>query len=203
MPRRAWHLRGRQGRRGRAAGIVTRMCRDAAGGSVARGFCVPRDRARPPEDLSEGGAAPTLVAEHLAPEVEAPINPRRAFDFWPPCRRPFILKSVQVSSPCTLVMRVTQGAWGGRQSLCRIGLARPTTYCAPIGPKYRPSKLRGVRLSRKNSFGPRIRHPCHCGRGRSRRSASSARATKALPINTLPPSRQTRLPPVAATGFSR
>ena len=107
MPRRAWHLRGRQGRRGRAAGIVTRMCRDAAGGSVARGFCVPRDRARPPEDLSEGGAAPTLVAEHLAPEVEAPINPRRAFDFWPPCRRPFILKSVQVSSPCTLVMRVT------------------------------------------------------------------------------------------------
>ena len=49
MPQKSWALSGRQGSRGGAAGIVTRMCRDAAGGSVAR-CLLPRDRARPPED---------------------------------------------------------------------------------------------------------------------------------------------------------
>jgi hypothetical protein len=82
----------RHGRRERAAGIVTRKCRDAAGGSVARAFPFPRDRARPPEDLIRGRGRPNIGAGQLAAEVKASINSRSAFDFWPPCRRRFILQ---------------------------------------------------------------------------------------------------------------
>jgi hypothetical protein len=41
LPRMVLRSNERRGRRGRAAGIVTRMCRDAAGGSVARGLPRP------------------------------------------------------------------------------------------------------------------------------------------------------------------
>jgi hypothetical protein len=92
MPRRGGHLRARRGCRGGAAGIVTRMCRDAAGGSVARAF---PSRAIEPDRPRTGGprAGPPqhIVAEQLALEVETSINSRCVFDFWPPCRRLFIL----------------------------------------------------------------------------------------------------------------
>jgi hypothetical protein len=68
------------------------MCRDAAGGSVARAF---PSRAIEPDRPRTGGprAGPPqhIVAEQLAPEVETSINSRCVFDFWPPCRRLFIL----------------------------------------------------------------------------------------------------------------
>src|SRR5215813_9102186 len=49
----------RQGCCGRAAGIVTRMCRDAAGGSVARAFASRAIEPDRPRTSSEGGAALT------------------------------------------------------------------------------------------------------------------------------------------------
>src|SRR5262249_13694538 len=90
MSRMAGAFEGRQGCRGgrgrdRYTHVPRRRRRLGRAGFRFRAIEPDRPRTR-----VRGRGRPSVVAVQLHPST--PINSRCLFDFWPPCRRPFILK---------------------------------------------------------------------------------------------------------------